>query len=297
MSWMRISVPKSPPLQYLCFVLALTAFLPITPSRDLRGALIVDGRLRRYRLHVPPQRAPHEVLPLVIVLHGHGGTASRIMRLSRMNQMADAGGFLVAYPEGTSWLDIPWRSWNAGHCCGYAMRRGVDDVAFIRQLIEDVRAHHAIDAHRVYVTGVSNGGMMAYRLGCELSDRLAAIAPVAGSLGVACHPSSPVSVMIVHGTDDHSVPHEGGISSATHDQRRDPSVAFTASLWAAQNHCAAAPETDEHGALLRQTYAGGLDGTEVVVYTIRGGGHAWPRRDLSTTELMWDFFSRHPKPE
>ena len=175
-----------------------------------------------------------------------------------MNQMADQGQFIAAYPEGASWLETPWRSWNAGQCCGYAMHRGVDDVEFIRRLIDELIARHAVDPQRVYVTGVSNGGMMAHRLGCELSDRIAAIAPIAGSLGVACHPTSPVSVMIVHGTNDRHVPYEDGT-------------------------------------ILRQTYTGGQEGAEVMVSTIRGGRHVWPHRELSATELIWEFFARHSR--
>ena len=209
---------------------------PAAPDRIVTMAS--GGRTRRALVHAPP--AAPGLRPLVIALHGHGGTAARMRRRSGWNAAADARGFIVAYPDGASWRNIPWRSWNAGACCGYSRETGVDDIAYLRNLLDALIAEYPVDPARVYVTGISNGGMMAYRAACELSDLVAAIAPVAGALGIsACQPSEPVSVIIFHGTDDRYVPYNGGQSPVTHDDRRDPPVLETAAVWAKQDHCAA----------------------------------------------------------
>jgi len=288
-------------------VLAASA-AEVGTARPARGedrdeAITVGNRLRHYLLHVPP--AFRQPAALILVLHAHGGDARQAARVSGMSAKADAEGFFVAYPNGSGWRDVN-RSWNAGHCCGYAMNAQVDDVAFIRALIAHLVTTQPIDPGRVYAAGISNGAMMAHRLGCELSDRIAAIAPVAGTLGAsACAPSQPVSVLMIHGTSDPYVPYAGGRGAATRDGRVDRSASDVASFWVAQNRCRSEPDIEERGRIRRARYAGGAEGAEVLLYVIRGGGHAWPggargwrfgaapSPELAATEVMWDFFSRH----
>jgi len=280
-----------------------------TARADHRETLISDRRRRVTMIHQPPWSTESGLRPVVIVLHGHGDSAQRIRRISGMDAVADREGFFVAYPNGTGWGGLPPLSWNAGRCCGYAMERGVDDVAFRRSLIQQLIQHYPIDSHRVYVAGISNGGMMAYRLGCELSESIAAIATVAGALTTAsCSPTHPISALIIHGTADHYVRYDGGASLLSRDARVDPPVSRAVSLWVEHNGCRASPQRSAHGPIVQETYAGGRDGTEVILYTIDGGGHAWPggRRgwwlgDAPTTEwsaadAMCEFFLRHPKP-
>ena len=260
----------------------------------------VVGRVRRYLLHDPPGLTRHGAKPLVIVLHGDKGTAAGIRRLTGFDAVADRAGFLVVYPEGTGWAGLPMRSWNAGNCCGYPMGTRVDDVAFIRTLVDELVQTGSADARRVYITGFSNGGMMAYRLACELSDRLTAIAPVAGAMAFApCAPTRPVSVLAVHGTADAHVPYEGGRSLRTQDERVDVPVADAVSFWVRHNGCSPQPETTLVGLAARTRYTGCRGGTEVVLYTLDAGGHEWPgrrARDVPTTELLWEFFSQHTAP-
>jgi polyhydroxybutyrate depolymerase len=290
------------------FVWGIWLGLGLTVSAAERGGeidatLSVGGRSRHYRLHVPP--APAQPAALVLVLHAHGGDARQAAHISGMSAKADAEGFFVAYPLGSGWRGIN-RGWNAGHCCGYAMSAQVDDVAFIRALIDHLLTTHPIDPGRVYVTGISNGAMMAHRLGCELSDRIAAIAPVAGTLGLAaCVPSHPVSVLMIHGTADPYVPYAGGRGVAARDERVDRPISAVVSRWVAHNRCQSEPEIEERGAIRRERYGGGTGGAEVILYTIRDGGHAWPggargwrfgatpSRELSATDVLWDFFLRH----
>jgi polyhydroxybutyrate depolymerase len=277
-------------------------------GQDRRGWIEINGERRAYRVHIPSAAAVGAPLPLVIALHGHGATSASMPKLTGLNALADREGFFVAYPEGSSWRGIPWRSWNAGRCCGYGVSRAVDDVAFIRELIDTLARSHAIDRQRVFVTGASNGAMMAHRLACELSDRIAAIAPVAGTPQVdACEPSEPVAVIAFHGTDDAYVPFEGGDGPMASDHRNDPPVREAMAAWGRRNRCEPTPFTMEDGDITKDLYNNCAGSVEVVLYTIKGGGHSWPggRRgwmfgdrptdQISATELMWRFFKQHAK--
>lgn len=282
---------------------------PALAQPDEERALLVEGRRRVYVLHVPPEGSGRAPWPLVLVLHGHSGTPEQLVAVSGMSALADREGFLVAYPEGTRWGGGGPRSWNAGSCCGYAVGKQVDDVAFIRALLDDVGRTRPVDAARIYATGISNGGMMAYRLACDLADRLAAIAPVAGALGYeACAPSEPVSVLIFHGTADASVPYAGGRGQHQKTTVEARSVPATVDFWVARNGCQATPQRIVDGEVVREAYGGGRAGSSVILYAIQGGGHAWPggrkgwrlgvepTQAISATELMWNFFEEHPKP-
>lgn len=190
--------------------------LAIDRSSAQRGAqdrltLQHDGRTRTYKLHVPARVAQGtSAVPLVIMLHGGGGNADNAEMMSGFSRKADREGFIVAYPDGTGGGRAAMYTWNAGHCCGYAMQNKVDDVGFLGALIDQVQRDHRIDPSRVYVTGMSNGGMMSHRAGIGLADRIAAIAPVVGALfGDEATPRSPVSAIIINGMRDESVPYNG----------------------------------------------------------------------------------------
>ncbi|MFP5356346.1 MAG: alpha/beta hydrolase family esterase, partial [Gemmatimonadota bacterium] len=150
---------------------------------DDRQTLSHDGRTRRYVVRVPARIARSNALvPMVIVLHGGGGNASNAESMTGFTRKAEREGFIVVYPEGTARGRVPLLTWNAGHCCGHAMEQRVDDVGFINALIDKLQSTHRIDPDRIYVTGMSNGGMMSHRLGIELSQRIAAIGPVVGAV-------------------------------------------------------------------------------------------------------------------
>jgi len=272
-------------------------------------ALMAGERERTCLLHLPPGYNGKRLWPLVIVLHGGGGNATGAVGMTGFSEKADKEGFVVAYPNGSGRLKTRLLTWNSGNCCGYALDNGVDDVGFIRALIDELVKTRAVDPKRVYVTGMSNGGMMTHRLGCELSDKIAAIAPVAGALDVEnCQPANPVSVIIFHGTADERVLYNGGepIRKADRHFRVDKSVAYAVSFWVKHDGCSETPKRSDKGSIRTEIYGGGKDGAEVVLYTVNGGGHAWPggrayllgtepTKEISATDLMWDFFMRHPK--
>ena len=277
---------------------------------DYERSLMIDGRNRSYTVHLPSGYTGEHPLPLVVVLHGGGGNAQNAIQMTGMSAKADKEGFIVVYPNGTGRLKDRLLTWNAGFCCGYALDQQVDDVGFIRTLIENLQQQYDIDSKKVYATGISNGAMMAYRLACELSDKIAAIAAVSGSLDTErCQVANPLSVIVFHGTADMHILYDGGKPKQQLDNhpRVDPPVSHTVAFWVKHGSCSTTPLQEKTGQIIRDTYTNCRDNTGVILYTIQGGGHAWPggakgsawgdepTQEISATDLMWDFFAQHPK--
>jgi polyhydroxybutyrate depolymerase len=217
-----------------------------------------------------------------------------------MSAKADKENFLAVYPSGTGRLsDVP--TWNAGNCCGYAIQNHVDDIGFFRALLEKIERDFAVDRKRIYFTGISNGAMMSYRVACEMSGQVAAIAPVEGALNVDCHPSSPVSVLIFHGTADRLVPFNGGSTPfQIGGKREDNSVAGAVDFWVKRDACSAIPEHQETSEVDTDKYSQCQNHTAVALYAIQGGRHMWPGvvpsgNSVPATDLIWSFFAAHPK--
>ena len=216
----------------------------------------------------------------MLVLHGGGGNASNVEAQTGFTAKARAEGFIVAYPEGSGRFDGKLLTWNAGHCCGYAMQRGVDDVGFINALIDRLSRDHPIDARRIDVTGISNGGMMSHRIGIELAPRIAAIAPVVGALfGDERRPSQPVSLLAINGMQDRSVPHlgrppGGRFAGAWDGTPVQPSIA-QAAFWAAASGCDADAARQVIG-IVFEWHHRCPDGRAVQAVLLKEVGHAWP---------------------
>jgi len=279
---------------------------PAEPGIDLPVVLRSGGLDRTYVVHVPASYDGTQPVPLVLVLHGSGGSAEIANHISGMSAKSDAAGFLAVYPQGLGTS----ATFNAGLCCGYAGRTMLDDVSFMRDVVTDVSADYLVDAHRIYAAGMSNGAMMVHRLGCEMSDVLAAIAPVAGALEVECAPAEPVSAIVFHGNADAIVPYAGGPAETVPrgmDPDYDP-VSTAVDVWATTDGCTGATDEQVSASVVHQVRTGCLPGYGVELYTVDGGGHAWPGGepgwaggDVPTTEvvatdLIWDFFAAHPKP-
>ncbi|MEK6959090.1 MAG: PHB depolymerase family esterase [archaeon] len=292
------------------FLLIFGCFGSGPNKNDFSGKIVIDGRERTYIGHIPEGMNVDDNYPLVVVFHGGGGNAENATRMSEMSAKADKEGFIVIYPNGTSAGLTNLLTWNAWTCCGYANDNNIDDVKFVKELIAQIKDIYNIDTKRIYATGLSNGAFLSYKLACEMSDTFAAVAPVAGSLTGTCNPTDPVSILIFHGTDDQLVPYSGGVGTASADVREpDQPVSFAVNFWVSRNQCTTTPGVEQFGSIKAETYSACLNSTEVKAYTIYGGGHAWPggkegiqngnvdkpTAEISATDIIWEFFSKHPK--
>ncbi|MGB2623960.1 MAG: PHB depolymerase family esterase [Candidatus Acidiferrum sp.] len=287
-----------------CAFCAARAYRSVAlPAGSKSVTMRFDGRTRRYILHIPLNHDSAKQVPLVMVLHGATQSPESAERMSRMSELADKNDFIAVYPSGTG-RDAAARvpTWNAGACCAYAMQNNVDDVGFLRTLIDQLERDDNIDPKRVYVTGISNGAMLSYRLACELSGKIAAIAPVEGAQDVECIPTDRVSLIVFHGTADHLVPFNGGSTPfQMGSERKDNSVAGAISFWVKKDGCSPTPEHAESAEVHTDFYFGCQDGSAVALYAIQGGHHMWPGLRISgnhvpASEIMWQFFAAHPKP-
>jgi polyhydroxybutyrate depolymerase len=261
--------------------------------------LMVGGKERNLNLHVPPAYDATKRTPLVFLFHGYTMTASEIAAATHFAATADKHGMIVAFPNGIQ------KSFNAGDCCGTAQSDNVDDVAFTSAMIDALATDYCIDAKRVFSAGFSNGGFLSYRLACELSDRIAAVAPVAGGLRIdvaACNPKRPVPVLHIHGTSDLLVPYDGGFG-APHP------VSYSIDAFKTKNGCAAGAGkvvyTKDDVSCTK--WDGCTANADVELCTVTSGGHQWPGGDtlpyggsaspnLDSSETIAEFFEAHPLP-
>jgi polyhydroxybutyrate depolymerase len=262
------------------------------------------GTTRTSLLHVPELYDPTKGTMLVLNFHGFLSAGWQEELLTRMDTESDQRGFIVAYPEGVS------ASWNAGDCCGTAWSDSVDDVKFVRDLLDEIEKQYCIDPKRVFATGMSNGGFFSHRLACEASDRIAAFAPVAGVLGIdpsQCQPPRPVPILDFHGTADPLVPYDGGTPLVPQlgVGLTFRSVPDTMEFWRQHNDCSTFGVTFyQNGDATCVRWPDCAGGVETVLCSIQDGGHTWPggvpipagntSTDISATTTMLDFFEAHP---
>ncbi len=274
----------------------------------------VASRRRRAVASVPTAPAPPAGWPLVLAFHGGQSHPEMMRRFSGLDVLAAGGRAVVVYPAGTGSRD-GLLTWNGGNCCGEARDSGSDDVGFALALVADVARRLPIDPRRVHATGMSNGAMMAYRVGAEAADLVASIAPVAGPLALASiAPVRPVPVLHFHGSLDQFTPLDGGIGRRSVTRVSHRPILEGLLDWVRADGCPevpareAIPCPDAGLAIERLTWGPGDAGSEVVFYRIDGGGHVWPGRtpdsfllgpavpSLDANEIIWQFFERHPRP-
>lgn len=279
-------------MRVLLLLLALLASVPALAAGGEYRFTTPDGRARDYLLSVPAKTdgAP---LPLIIVLHGTYGTADKMERHLGFEEYVEPYRVVVAYPD--AYRERGARRtlrWNDGRGTLASSAAGIDDVAALRALVEDIGRRVNLDRRRVFVAGASNGGMMAYRVGCEAADLVAGIAPVIGAVALpiypGCHPSRPISVLAINGMADPIVPFAGGLVCADVPKifcERGEIAGAEASLrrFAQDAGCTGAPTVadlpatvDDGTSVRRVDYRGCPAGIRVRGLWIVGGGHAWP---------------------
>jgi polyhydroxybutyrate depolymerase len=232
--------------------------------------LMSGGHRRSYDLYLPAQM-PTPV-PVILALHGAGGSPARFARITRLHEQATPAGFLVAYPAGIG------KTWHAGTCCGPAQNQAIDDVAFLQALLTDLRGRYPVDDQRIFVTGFSNGAKLAYRVACDLSEQIAAIAPVAATPNVEdppCTPTAPVALLHLHGLRDRGAPFAGGAPVGSGHLQSVPATLHT---WASIHGCPGPPtETRLSPQVTVTQYPDCPRGTIIRLITIANLRHRWPR--------------------
>lgn len=269
-------------MKKICLFFLIIVWFQSIQSQDF--SIMHDGLERTYRLHLPLNYSDEKVYPLIFSLHGVTSNGFQQEVLTGFNLLADQEGFIMVYPNGVN------AAWNI------ASPVGVDDVGFISALIDTLASQYSINTDMVYASGMSMGGFMCYRLACELSDRIAAIASVAGLQAFSpCNPPRPVPVMQVHGTADPVVPYAGVPSSL--------------SPWIEHNGCPVDPvitdlpdiNTEDNSTVTYYYYGLCNDSTEVVLYSVINGEHSWPgsnfmlgvtNQDIDASKEIWNFFRK-----
>ncbi len=268
---------------------------PTLQAGESQQKVVVHGLDRTYLVHIPPGLDMVHPVPVVFLLHGYDNEVyfeiSDLEHMTGFNDIADKSGFVAVYPSGVSGV------WNAGSCCGIAVENKVDEASFFRQILADLGKNFTVDTKRVYASGFSQGGMMAFRLACEMPDTFAAVAPVAGALVFSpCQPNQPVSIMQVHGKRDMSIPYTGGLGGFMTGEYTFPAVEASLAEWAQLDGCASTATTDQQGVALHTVYPGCKGGSSVELYTIDVLGANWPSQYvLPVSQMIWDFFKTHPK--
>ena len=276
------------------------ASMPCSPARphasgDTNETITSGSLQRQYILHVPASYTGGKAVPLLFNLHGYGSSASAQAFYSGLPQKADEAGFILVSPQGTGAA----AHWN------FTLLEPVDDVGFMRDVLDALEAQLCIDPARVYSTGISNGAAMSVRLGCNLSDRIVAIAPVAGVyFPLSCPSAQPVPVIAFHGTADPILPYNGGISPQGFPFAP---VETSFASWGQFNGCLSGPvESPATQNVRAKRYGDCNEAASVELYIIDGGGHTWPdavidlpvetygatTHEISANDLMWEFFGQ-----
>jgi polyhydroxybutyrate depolymerase len=277
---------------------------------DYTFSIVHDGLTRMYRVHVPRIYSAATPAPLVLAFHGGGGDMNyhATDKYYGLISKSETAGFVAVFPNGFSKLNSgKFATWNAGACCASARDENVDDAGFVRKIIGNATSQLNIDRNKIYATGMSNGGMMAYRLACEMADTFKAIAAVAGTDNTtSCAPKAPISILHIHARNDDHLLYNGGAGKTFRDQSKVSdftSVPATISKWVKLNSCNPTPQRvlDTPGAFCDK-YSQCRGDVAVQLCVTETGGHSWPggtkpRGDepasqaISANDVMWTFFT------
>jgi polyhydroxybutyrate depolymerase len=285
---------------------------PDKPSEQTTINLTVDGRARNFIIYLPIGYNNAGKMPMIFSIHGGNGTAAGQIKLANFLPIADRDKVVLVFPSGID------KNWNDGRPTT-PNQQGINDVSFFNQMCDYIIANYPVNGARIYATGISNGGFMSSRLGCELSNRIAAIAVDAATIEAttiapSCNPGRPVPAIYIHGTTDPLVPFVGGQMTAGGTAGGTVLSHFQAiDKWVSINGCNTTPTitdlpdiANDGTTITQRIYSGGTNGSEVVSYVILNGGHTWPQgpqylpeaiigktsQDMNACEVIWTFFKR-----
>ena len=288
-------------MKYTTILLLLIGFaFSISAQQTINGSMIHDGIQRDYILYIPAIYDGNTDVPLILNFHGFGSNANQQLVYGDFRDIADKEGFLLVHPEGT--LLNGNQHWNVG---SFTIGSTTDDVSFTEALIDELANQYAINLDRVYATGMSNGGYMSFLLACQLSEKIAAVASVTGSMTPetynACNAQHPTPILQIHGTSDSTVPYNGDTWTR--------SIEDVISYWANYNNCETNPTTkaladidpSDGSTVEHIVYIDGDNGLTTEHMKVIGGGHTWPgsafnfpgtNYDINASMEIWQFFSR-----
>ena len=288
-------------MKYTTILLLLIGFaFSISAQQTINGSMIHDGIQRDYILYIPAIYDGNTDVPLILNFHGFGSNANQQLVYGDFRDIADKEGFLLVHPEGT--LLNGNQHWNVG---SFTIGSTTDDVSFTEALIDELANQYAINLDRVYATGMSNGGYMSFLLACQLSEKIAAVASVTGSMTPetynACNAQHPTPILQIHGTGDSTVPYNGDTWTR--------SIEDVISYWANYNNCETNPTTtaladidpSDGSTVEHIVYIDGDNGLTTEHMKVIGGGHTWPgsafnfpgtNYDINASMEIWQFFSR-----
>ena len=295
----------------LAFVLLLiscqkNSTTPVDKTYRINGTITVDGIERSYLLNLPPGYYDSSGFSLVIALHGGGGSAKQFEITSRLTDKANAAGFIVVYPDGTGAI----KTWDAGTCCGSSVTKQIDDVKFISALIDKLVSTYKINPKKVYATGHSNGGMLCYRLACELSNKIAAIVPNSSTMVVTspCNPSRAIPVLHMHSKLDQHVIYTGGVGIGVSGVYFPP-IDSVLNVFSLKNNCSNPSQEVFSNSLYTFTkWSSCTNNVTIQYYLTNDGGHGWPgglpggpdsdtpSTAINANDLLWAFFQQYQLP-
>ena len=287
-------------MRKLLIMVATVSFTLTYAQQTINGSIIHDGIQRDYILYIPAIYDGGTEVPLVFNFHGFGSNANEQMWYGDFRAIADSEGFLLVHPEGTFFYGN--QHWNVG---GFTIGSTVDDVGFTEALIEELAGLYTINLDKVYATGMSNGGYMSFLLACQLSEKIAAVASVTGSMTPetfdTCNPQHPTPILQIHGTNDEIVPYNGASWSL--------SIEDVMTYWVNYNNCDEPPSTTvfpdidptDGSTVEHIVYQNGDNNVTTEHMKVLGGRHTWPgsaynfpgtNQDISASMEIWEFFSR-----
>ena len=283
---------------------------------ELSATLQHQNNQRVYKMHIPPSYDGTNEVPLVIVLHGGGGNADIVQGFTQMNPVADANGFIVAYPQGFAPASQDGFSWADGRQTGATIME-IDDVGFIAKVIDEIKSDFEIRSDRIYVTGFSNGGFMSQKLACDLDNQFAAVATLGASIGAKvlnqCETSQSIPMLFMLGDEDPFIPYDGG--TVLNNPSEIAGIETLVYFWKNKNACQTEvlavqlPDivSSDNSTVTLFEFVDCDCNAKVKFYKINNGGHTWPgvenesyeviagetNEDINASSVIWNFFDEH----